>query len=175
MEDHNLLQANFRSFMKRWGVVHQLSSPHYPQSNGLAESAVKAMKRIVQKTTLNGVLDVEAFCKGIIEFRNTPRQNGKSPAEFVFGREMRAVVPQFRTEYLSRWIALADAVDNREAEKFDAVAHYNSDAKKLSELRVGDRVLIQDDINHKWSKCGVIVEAGRYRKYRVKLPSGRVI
>ena len=41
--------ADFVSFAKRWGFQHVTSSPHYPQSNGRAENAVKTVKRLLTK------------------------------------------------------------------------------------------------------------------------------
>ena len=54
-----------RDFLHRWGVTHQVSSPHYPQSNGHAEAAVKTVKRLVQKCTHEGHLDEEEYVKRI--------------------------------------------------------------------------------------------------------------
>ena len=34
----------FKSFAHQWGFHYQTSTPHYPQSNGRAEAAVKSMK-----------------------------------------------------------------------------------------------------------------------------------
>ncbi|XP_065182210.1 uncharacterized protein K02A2.6-like [Sycon ciliatum] len=62
----------FAAFCKRWQVNHVMSSPHYPQSNGHAEAAVKAMKRLITKTTVNGNLDTDDFRRGLLERRNTP-------------------------------------------------------------------------------------------------------
>ena len=49
-----------RNFLSRWGVTHVMSSPHYPQSNGHAEAAVKSVKRLIEKTTERGDLDTTA-------------------------------------------------------------------------------------------------------------------
>ncbi|XP_045134076.1 uncharacterized protein K02A2.6-like [Portunus trituberculatus] len=51
----------FSTFLERWGVRHDTSTPHYPQSNGHAESAVKAVKHFIQKVAPSGNIDCEAF------------------------------------------------------------------------------------------------------------------
>ena len=39
----------FRLSKSQWQFVHTTNSPHCPQSNGLAECAVKAVKRLIKK------------------------------------------------------------------------------------------------------------------------------
>ena len=46
----------FSQFLKRGGVCAALSTPHYPQSNGHAEAAVKAMQKLIATTTTGGDL-----------------------------------------------------------------------------------------------------------------------
>ncbi|XP_064085391.1 uncharacterized protein K02A2.6-like [Macrobrachium nipponense] len=38
---------DFKQFADRWGVHHIITSPHYPQANGHAEAAVKAVKHLI--------------------------------------------------------------------------------------------------------------------------------
>jgi len=40
---------SFSAFMKSWGVVPKTSSPRYPESNGMAERSVKAVKDLLRK------------------------------------------------------------------------------------------------------------------------------
>ena len=56
----------FQETLKRWGVAWGNSTPHYPQSNGHAETAVKAMKELAK----TGDLSSEEFLAGLLEFRN---------------------------------------------------------------------------------------------------------
>ena len=62
----------FRSEFDEWcheqGIVHELSSPDHHESNGHAESAVKAMKHLIAKTQT-----WKFFRKALIKWRNTPR------------------------------------------------------------------------------------------------------
>ena len=39
----------FAGFAQKWGFEHITSSPHYPQSNGKAENAVKTVKCLFSK------------------------------------------------------------------------------------------------------------------------------
>ena len=41
-----------RFFIQNWAIKHRTSSPHYPQSNGLAESMVKVSKNLIEKAVL---------------------------------------------------------------------------------------------------------------------------
>ena len=40
-----------KEFANTYGFQHITSSPHYPQSNGLAERTVKTMKGLLKHTT----------------------------------------------------------------------------------------------------------------------------
>ena len=52
-------------------------------------------------------------------------------------------------------------------------SYYNKNTRCLSQLPVGTHVLIQGK-NKKWTKQGIIVEALKYRQYRIKVSgSGR--
>eukprot|EP00095_Tigriopus_kingsejongensis_P012611 maker-scaffold531_size145796-snap-gene-0.24 protein:Tk12611 transcript:maker-scaffold531_size145796-snap-gene-0.24-mRNA-1 annotation:"---NA---" len=83
MVDYNpRLKTPKTSSFPQWGVRHRLSTAEFPQSNGLAESAVKAIKAFLLKTDGNIGPD---FQEGLLELRNTPSPVGKSLAAIVFG------------------------------------------------------------------------------------------
>ena len=127
------------------------------------------MKALVAKCTSDGVLDQDTFARGLIEYRNTPKSNGKSPAEVVYGREIRSIVPQM--PFKNSWLAVQEQHDyNR-----DSRDRYDRTAKDLRTLAVGTEVYIQDDLTLRWDRVGTIVERQRWRSYLVRLPSGRTI
>lgn len=70
----------FQEPLKTWGVALGNSTPHYPQSNGHVEAAVKAVKELVAKTAPSGDLSSEDFLAGQLEFRNSPYECRASPA-----------------------------------------------------------------------------------------------
>ena len=166
--------GKFRQFLKRWGVNHAISTPHYPQSNGHAEAAVKAMKSLVAKSTVSGNIDSDEFCEGHLEWLNTPKQHGLSPAEILYGSPIRSIVPATLKSLSKTWKEQLENLDESTSKEREE-KYYNQHAKPLKSLRIGDKVRIQDPATKKWDRCGDIVGIGKNRDYHVRLPSGRVL
>ncbi|XP_033114805.1 uncharacterized protein K02A2.6-like [Anneissia japonica] len=82
--------AEFRHFAADWDFVHTTSSPHYPQSNGLAEGAVKIVKNLIKKAVHSNQDIMKALQ---IYRRSTPLECGKSPAELLYNRRMKTILP----------------------------------------------------------------------------------
>ncbi|XP_045114017.1 uncharacterized protein LOC123506168 [Portunus trituberculatus] len=165
----------FSTFLERWGVRHDTSTPHYPQSNGHAESAVKAVKHFIQKVAPSGNIDCEAFDRGLLELRNTPNQTGRSPAQVLYGRPLRSCVPAHASAFQKQWQARDESCDRRAAARLrDATSRYDAHARPLPPLQRGDVVRIQDPTTQRWDKVGTIMGVGRSRDYLLKMPSGRV-
>ena len=75
----------FKIFMQNWSVEHRTSSPHYPQSNGLAESMVKVSKNLIEKAVLQDL----PWNRFLLDYRCTPISSEiPSPAEILFGRKL---------------------------------------------------------------------------------------
>lgn len=164
-----------RDFLRRWGVEHQQSTPHYPQSNGHSEAAVKSVKRLVKKASQNGDIDIDAFAFGLLELRNTPHADGRSPAQILYGHPLRSAVPAHHRAFAARWQRAADECDEKVAQlQQQTEDRYNVSARTHRPLRVGQRVLIQDPNSKLWDRTGTITAVGARRDYMVKLPSGRL-
>ena len=165
----------FRQFCSRWQIEHAQSTPHYPQSNGHAEAAIKAVKNLIYQTTTNGDLDRDEFQRGLLEWRNTPRRDGCSPAQVVFGRPLASFLFANHRTFAAEHQATADETDKiTDGMRSTAKSYYDSDSRPLSPLRIGTHVSIQDPVTKLWSAIGVVVAVGKRRDYFVKLPSGRV-
>ena len=164
-----------REFFRRWGVDHQQSTPHYPQSNGHAEAAVKAVKRLVQKTTVGGDLNTDDFAAGLLELRNTPRADGRSPTQILYGHPLRSAVPAHHRAFAECWQEATDACDARAAKLLDrSMERYDASARQHRPLRIGQRTLLQDPNSRLWDRTGTITGIGARRNYLVRLPSGRI-
>ena len=77
----------FQQFMTSYDIEHVTSSPHYPQSNGKVESAIKTAKRLLKKSNA-ARSDIHL---ALLDWRNTPLES--SPAQRMFGRRTRTLIP----------------------------------------------------------------------------------
>merc|ERR1712051_267874 len=82
-------RSNFKEFCKENSIIHEPSSPHFSQSNGLSEAAVKQMKFLMKKVKEK----TQLFAEAKLEWVNTPNESNKSPAKMFFGRKQRTKLP----------------------------------------------------------------------------------
>ena len=165
-----------QKFLEDWGVTWKPSSPENPQSNGHAESMIKNVKNLILKC--EGDFDSDEFQKGLLELRNSPRVDGQSPAQRLFGRPLRSKMPIDWRHYDKKWKDAFEEADKMlEKAKHLQRKHFNKKARSLPKLCVGDNVLVQDTKSGKWSKKATIVDSGGKdgRRYQLRFPSGRVL
>ena len=80
----------FKQLMLDMSVNHITSSPHYPQSNGLAEKYVQIVKNLFIKAHEEGT----DYHKALMIYRNTPLDdNLLSPMQLLQGRAARSDLP----------------------------------------------------------------------------------
>ena len=141
---------SFKAWCKKWNIKHELSSARNPESNGLAERAVKSIKHLLSKCLKEGT----NFETALMHWRNAPRQNGFSPSFMFFGRNQRTLIPTLpRQDDLSyAEVARRDKVSSNEA-------YYNERARPLAPLNVGESVVIQNYLDHnRWNIFGFVKE-----------------
>ncbi len=72
----------FEEFAKTWNFQHQISSPAYPQSNGLAERTVQTVKNLLEKAKASG----EDPYLSLLSCRNTQTSDAGSPSQLLMNR-----------------------------------------------------------------------------------------
>ena len=170
---------DFSKFLQQWGVKHRKSSVGYPQSNGRAEVAVKSAKRIIRdNVAANGSIDTDEAAKAILQYHNTPLVDDKlSPAQILFHRQLRDVMPNHPSHYQlhAEWLEAAQRREDATQLRNQTIAErYNEKTRNLIPLTIGTKVFVQG-LDKKWRKHGVVVDVLQNRQYRIRLDgSGRV-
>lgn len=174
--------AETTDFLYRWGVKHRLSSAYNPRSNGRAEVAVKAMKRLLRDNiTPSGEIDSENYTRAILQFRNTPDPNdGLSPSEIVFGRPLRDVFPfkprtqifesaNVKPAWKQLWRQREETLQHRSHRQLDLL---NEKTRHLQPLIPGDCCRIQNQKGRfpsRWDKTGTVVQVNEHDQYVMKM------
>ena len=162
-------RSEFDEFCQKHNIVHENSSPYYPQSNGLSESAVKQMKFLLKKVDEN----LDEFSSRLLEFRNTPNVSGKSPAQMFFGRRLRGKLPHLPG---ANDLDINNAKAGADRRKELMEQREDQPGTALQPLSINQMVLVQNPITKSWSDQGVITSVRPLgRSYDVLLDSGKSI
>ena len=176
-----MTSAVFQKNLKAWGIRHRLSASYNPHSNCRAELAVKAGKKLLRDNVgPGGSLDTDRVMRAVMQFRNTPMQDcRRSPAQMVFGRQMRDFIPSLQhkyepakdwsvtQEYRERTLALKRDSDNK---------RWSQKTRDLDTLEIGTPVAIQNQTGSnptKWDKTGVILENKPHSQVLIRVDGSR--
>jgi hypothetical protein len=158
----------FRRFAEKYDFKHITSSPHFPQSNGKVESAIKIAKRLMEKARE----DKEDPHLALLALRNTPsEQLGASPAQIALGRRTRTHLPATDELLASQYSATAH--DALVAAKIRQASYYNRGARERPPLSVGDTVRTRWNEDDDWRKARV-AKVLPYRSYEVQFDDSSV-
>jgi len=143
-------RAEFKQYCKSIGATKETSSPYYPQSNGLAESAVKQAKHLLSKHNGN----MSAFLDALLIWRNTPKSFGFSPSQLMFGysQNFGQGLPA-GTTYIDR----QEAEYKKSAAATSTQRSYDKHSKPLPPLLPNTPVLIRHPTTGKWDSHGHIL------------------
>ena len=150
-------------------IKHELSSSYNPQSNGHAEQAVKTVKSLLKKTDT-----FDEFKVALTEWRNTPRFDGLSPAQWFLGYRQRTATPAASRAY-NRVTdeKLAQHANRGGMRRKSKKKHHDRSAVELEQLKVGSQVVVQDPKTSAWSSKGVIIgKRDNGRSYHIELAGG---
>ena len=152
-------RSEFDNFCVSKNITHELISPYNPQSNGLAENAVKQAEHLLIKSLENN----ENFQEALSFYRNVPNQSGYSPAELLFGRRQKLPIPTLSEHHDPINIKVATA--NRDLLR-----------ERAKNLSPGDKVLVQDTDTRRWCCTGYITSVCPDNiSFKIQLSTGQVI
>ena len=142
--------AQFTDFCIAWGISHETSSLHYPQSNGFTEACVKSAKHALQWAKYSGANPHLA----LLALWATPIDSKlPSPAELLYQC-------QIRTTILAK-ICNSDPSAMQVCEQIDmhsesAKAQADKCSKTLAPLYAGQPVVTYDTLQKIWVPATVI-------------------
>ena len=152
----------FKSFKSQWQFEHTTSSPHYPRSNGLAESTVKAVKRLIKKCHRSN----QDILKGLLILRNTPIKCGQPPSQLLKGYTLRDNLPRFQGD--SPTPSLFFASERAQSKAYHDKKHATTRGSR-EEFQPGQAVAIQHETTKEWSVHGTIIQQVAPRSYEIQL------
>ena len=131
------VSAEFKEFEERWQFTHVTSSPLYPQSNGLAERAVRSAKMLLEKCLRENNDPYLA----LLHVRNTPRPNLGSTSQRLFSRRTRTTLPMTATSLKPEIVE--NVSKNLEYIREQKRVWYDKTAKALPKLYPNDVVRME--------------------------------
>ncbi|XP_043191626.1 uncharacterized protein K02A2.6-like [Amphibalanus amphitrite] len=124
--------APFAAFLSNNGVRHVRVAPYHPSSNGAAERAVQTAKNGLKAALRDGGSLSQRLQKFLLAYRAAPHSGtGRSPAEMMFGRNVRTRLDMLRPDPMDRFR------DQQQRQREAAGGRHR-------ELNIGDTV---------WARC----------------------
>ncbi|XP_054281283.1 uncharacterized protein LOC128998952 [Macrosteles quadrilineatus] len=130
--------CQFKQLGHDYGFKLITSSPKFPKSNGFIEAQVKNLKYHLDKR--------DDPHKMLLMLRATPPENGKSPAELLFGRRIRTYVP-IMSDQLRPYLVDPEKLREKEEARIDRQKIYFDKRHRATELPTlpdGAQVHIKD-------------------------------
>ena len=148
----------FTNLMKEYAVNHITSSPHYPQSNGLAKKCVQIVKNLFYKANEEGV-DINKY---LMIYCNTPLAcTSKSPMQMLQQRSARSQLPM--SNAARRRLGIVAEQPPRKNQHL--LSH---------DFHIGQDVMCQSPITKKWFPVKIKELCLQPRSYQVETPEGIV-
>ena len=144
--------------MQEYSVNHITSSPHYPQSHGLAEKFVQIVKNLFYKAREEGT-DLH---KSLMIYYNTPLTgNMQSPMQMLQNRSARPQLPM--SNVAKRQIGLSPQQLRVETKNEHLPSH---------DLCIGQDVMYQDTISKRWFLAVITSRCKEPGSYKIKARDG---
>lgn len=158
---------NFREFCKEYDIEITTTSPHYPQSNGLAERSVQTAKSILKKCSN----DSEVWI-ALLEYRNTPIKNmNVCPAELLMSRKTRSIIPAKDNLYYPQ--AIPNMKTNIDKNNKNSKKQYNKTARCQDNFKQ-DEIVWYNNFKKGWELAKIINLSTTPRSYWIELRDGSI-
>lgn len=159
---------SFKTFAQDWNFEIVFSSPHYHQSNGLAERYVGIIKQMLKKAKSKNDLPML-----LMEYRNTPLIDMTySPSQLFLQRTVKTRIPisnqALKPIILNPSEIQSKLKDKQEKQKY----YYDKNAKDMDKLEKGENILIQK--GNIWER-GKVEDIVNERSYIVKDSHGNIL
>ena len=151
---------DFKQLMLDMSVNHITSSPHYPQSNGLAEKYVQIVKNLFVKAHEEGT----DYQKALMIYRNTPLDdNLTSPMQILQGRTARSDLPMSYAAKVKFGLASGQPSLLRPEKNERSPTH---------DYKLNQDVMYLDPVSNKWFPATIIRLLTAKRNYLIRTPEG---
>ena len=148
----------FKGLMEEYQVNHITTSPHYPQSNGLAEKYVQIVKNLFHKAKEEG----QDLHKCLMVYRNTPLSNQlQSPMQILSGRATRTS------------LSMSNAVRKQAGLQSEEIrCRPKNQHLPIHDLNLHQAVMYQDPVNKKWYPAKITKLCDEPRSYFITTEDG---
>ena len=153
----------FKQLMMDMSVNHITSSPHYPQSNGLAEKYVQIVKNLFIKAYEEGT----DYQKALMIYRNTPLDdNMLSPMQLLQGRAARSDLPMSYAAKVKHGLASGHSLPP------PVKAQDKNERVPTHDYKLNQDVMYLDPTSKKWFPATIVRLLDAKRSYLIKTPEG---
>ena len=147
----------FTKILQEYNLNHITSSPHYLQSNGLAEKFMQIVKNLSHKAREEGA-DLH---KTLMIYRNTPlSSNLQSPMQMLQSRTVRSQLP------------MSNACQQLGLQTEKLRTKTKNEHLPLHNLCLGQNVMMQDPTRKRWSPAVITKLCKEPRSYQVTTKEG---
>ena len=161
-------QSEFAEYCKAKNINHELASPSNPESNGLAEAAVKNLKSLVIRCDEAN----EDLRQAIAAWRNMVRTDGSSPAQMFFNRTQKQSLPILNPN--AKPFDPAALIKRRDKLHDQRIKLRDQHSMIIEDLAPGQEVLTQDYLSGLWKESAVVLsKRDDGRSYWVRDNQGR--
>lgn len=160
--------AEFQRFAESWGFTHTTTSPHYSQSNGLAEKYAQIAKHILDKAKAE---NKDPYLS-LLEYHNTPVDNLKSPAQLLMSRRLRSILPTTAKHLQPQVVCQQSVHERRGVCQQRQQSYFNRSVRPLPQRPAGTPVRFRQQ-DGSWKPATVSQPEHTDRSYHITTSGGQ--